>query len=617
MKIKDIKNPQFLKKMNTWELQELSKDIREFLIDSVSNTGGHLSSNLGVVELTIAIHKVFDSPKDKIIFDVSHQCYVHKILTGRAEKFDTLRQINGLSGFQKISESKYDVYEAGHSSTSLSAALGFAMARDMNEENYNVIAIIGDGSIGNGLCYEALNQIGSLKEKMIIVLNDNDMSISENVGALHNHLDKLRSAEGYENTKTTAKRIINKIPFLGKYIVVIIQKVKDSLKKLYLKEGFIFEELGIDYYGPINGHDFNELEKYFKRAKNAKGPVLIHVITEKGKGYKYAEEDKIGFWHGVEPFNKETGELLSVDKSKISWSEVICNSLNKQFKNNLVVITPAMETGSKLTKFREKHPHNFIDVGIAEEHALILANALSLEGKIPFISIYSSFLQRAYDEVVHDIARMNSHVILGIDRCGIVGSDGETHQGLFDITFLLPVPNIVLCSPKDADEADSLLKLAISHNGPIAIRYSKKKIDYPRNDIKDITFGTWEQITNGEDATLITYGDFVLESINIVNKLKEDGINIELVNARFLKPIDMNYFNKILNKNKPIFVYEESMKIGSLGSFLSTLTDKKINIFAIEDKFVMQGKREEILASLNLDNKSIYKSIKRTLTSKK
>ena len=613
MEVKDIKNPKFLKKLKEEELKELSSDIREFLIESVSKTGGHLSSNLGIVELTIALHKVFDAPKDKIIFDVSHQSYVHKILTGRAPKFDTLRQMNGLSGFQKRSESEYDAYEAGHSSTSLSAALGMAIARDMNKEKYNVIALIGDGSIGNGLCYEALNQIGSLKEKIIIILNDNNMSISQNVGALHNHLDRLRSAEGYENTKTTTKKILNKIPLIGKFLVRLIQKIKTSLKKIYLKDGFIFEELGIDYYGPINGHDFVELEKYLKQAKNAKGPVLIHVITEKGKGYKYAEEDTTGSWHGVGPFNKETGEFLGADKTKISWSEVISNALNKYFQKDLVVITPAMETGSKLTNFRKNHPHNFIDVGIAEEHALILANSLGVEGKIPFVSIYSSFLQRGYDEVVHDIARMNTHVILGIDRCGIVGSDGETHQGLFDITFLLPIPNMVICSPKDANEAEALLKLAINHNGPIAIRYSRKKIDYPTSDLKEIKFGSWDKITSGSDATLITYGDFVLEAMDIVEKLKNDGINIELVNARFIKPIDKVYFDKIIKKNKPIFVYEESMKIGSLGSYLRTITNKDITIFAIEDEFVMQGKREEILKSLNLDTNSIYQKIKEKL----
>lgn len=617
MEVTDIKNPKFLKKLKKNQLIDLASSIREFLIEKVSINGGHLSSNLGVVELTIALHKVFDCPRDKIIFDVSHQCYTHKILTGRAKCFDKLRKKDGLSGFQKMSESIYDAYEAGHSSTSLSAAAGYAMARDLNREKYNVIAVIGDGSIGNGLCYEALNQIGNNKTKVIIILNDNNMSISKNVGALHNHFDKLRSGQGYEKTKSNIKYIINKIPFIGNNIVKGIAFLKSSLKKMYIKEGFIFEELGIDYYGPINGHDFDELQLYLSQAKKAKGPVVIHVITEKGKGYKYAEEDGTGVWHGVGPFNKETGEFLKDNSGQITWSEVMCNCLMRQFQKNLIVITPAMEFGSKLTKFHLAHPNNFIDVGIAEEHALILANAMSLENKIPYVAIYSSFLQRGYDEIVHDIARMNSHVIIGIDRCGIIGADGETHQGLFDVTFLLPIPNIVIATPKDSVEAANILAAAIDFNGPFTIRYSKKKIDYKKEDIKKIEIGSWEQVTNGKDATLITYGDFVNEAKYIVDKLKKDNIEIELVNARFIKPIDEEYFKSITDKNRPIFVYEESMKIGSLGSYLKSITDNTIEIFAVEDSFILQGKRDEILRDLSLDVESIYQKIKHKLMKNK
>lgn len=613
MKVNDIKNPKFLKNLNQKQLTNLASDIREFIIDKVSKTGGHLSSNLGVVELTIMLHKVFNTPKDKIIFDVSHQAYTHKILTGRASKFDSLRQIDGLSGFQKRSESVYDSYEAGHSSTSISAALGFAMARDMNHEKYEVIAVIGDGSIGNGLCYEALNQIGSSKSKVIIILNDNNMSISKTCGALHVHLDKLRSASGYENTKNNTKKLLFKIPGIGNFLVRNIKRLKNSIKKFYIKEGFIFEELGLDYYGPINGHDFNELEKYLIRAKKNKGPVILHVITTKGKGYKYAQEDSSGSWHGTSPFDIETGKMIKSNDGKMQWSEVISNNLMRLFNKELVVITPAMETGSKLTKFKNAHPNNFIDTGMAEEHALLLANAMSLENKIPFVSIYSTFLQRGYDEIVHDIARMNSHVILGIDRAGIVGDDGETHQGLFDITFLLPIPNMIIASPKDSIEAANILKTAMKTKSPFAIRYSRGKVNYIEADISEIEVGSWERITEGKDATLITYGDFVNESLDIVDKLKKDGINIELVNARFIKPIDKVYFNRILSKNKPIFVYEESMKIGSLGSYLKTKTNKSIIIYAIEDEFVYQGKRNELLDRLNLSSKDIYKKIKKEL----
>ncbi len=613
MKITDIKDPKFLKKLNEKELIKLSSDIREFLIDNVSKTGGHLSPNLGVVELTIALHRVFNTPKDKIIFDVSHQSYVHKILTGRASRFDTLRQKDGLSGFQKRSESIYDAYEAGHSSTSLSAALGMALARDMNNEKFNVVAVIGDGSIQNGLCYEALNQIGSTQSKVIIVLNDNDMSISKAAGAFHNHLDRLRISKGYEGTKTKTKNVLYKIPYIGKYLVNSVHKIKHFIKKAYTKEGFLFEELGIDYLGPINGHDFKKLEKYLKKAKEAPEPVLIHVITQKGKGYRYAEEDTTGKWHGIGPFNKQTGEAIKADDGKISWSEVISSSLDRLFNDDLVVITPAMETGSKLTNFKNKHPKNFIDVGMAEEHALVLANAMSLEGKIPFVSIYSSFLQRGYDEVVHDIARMNSHVIIGIDRAGIVGADGETHQGLFDITFLLPIPNMIISAPKDSIEAANLIRTAMHTNSPFAIRYSRNSIDYFKTDIKKLKVGSWETVMEGNDATLITYGDFVNESIPLINKFQKQGINIELVNARFLKPIDEECFKRICSKNKPIFVYEESMEIGSLGSYLKTITNKDITIFGVKDKFVLQGQRSELLEELELDIPSIYVKIKEVL----
>jgi len=611
MNIVDIKDPKFLKQLNKRELEELSAGIREFLIEKISKTGGHLSSNLGVVELTISIHKVFDSPKDKIIFDVSHQSYVHKILTGRAKYFDTLRQYDGLSGFQKMSESIHDAYEAGHSSTSLSAALGYAIGRDMKKESNHVIAVIGDGSIGNGLCYEALNHIGETNTKLIIILNDNNMSISKNVGALHNHLDKIRSKSKYKNAKDKTKEILSKIPAVGKILYKFTSNIKSSIKKLYIKEGFIFEELGINYFGPINGHDFDELELYLNAAKKTEGPVLIHVITEKGKGFKFAENDKDGKWHGVGAFDPITGVINSSDDGLTSWSEVVSDSLIRLMNKDIVVITPAMTGGSKLGKFKQMFPNNFIDVGIAEEHSLVLANGLSLEGKIPFVSIYSSFLQRGYDEVLHDIARMNTHVIIGIDRCGIVGADGETHQGVFDLTFLLPIPNLIIATPKDSTECTSLIKTAINTKAPFCIRYSRGKVQYVKEKPKNIQVGTWERVSFGEDATLITYGDFVNESVEIVERLKKDNINVELVNARFLKPIDENYFKEIVKKNKPIFVYEESMEVGSLGSYLKTFSDVKISIFGIPDLFVRQGKREELLEDLELDINSVYKKIKK------
>lgn len=614
MKLEEIENPKFLKKLNNNELKKLSSDIRNYLIEKVSKTGGHLSSNLGIVELTIMLHKVFNPPKDKIVFDVSHQSYVHKILTGRAKEFDNLRKINGLSGFTKMNESIYDAYEAGHSSTSLSAALGLALGRDMNGKKNNVIAVIGDASIGNGLAYEALNQIGTSKTKLIIILNDNNMSISKNVGALHNHLDKLRNKKSYLNVKDKTKKILNKTK-IGRNISFKLKNLKESIKKIYMKDGFIFEEFGIDYYGPINGHDFEELELYLNIAKKSRKPVLIHVITEKGKGYKFAEEDTSGIYHGVSPFDPSVGIINTSNSELMSWSEIITNSLIRQMEKDIIAITPAMANGSKLTKFSKLYPKNFIDVGIAEEHAVVLANGLSLERKIPIVFIYSSFLQRAYDEVLHDVARMNSHVILCIDRCGIVGEDGETHQGLFDLTFLLPIPNLIISTPSNSIEAECLLKTSIVNKVPFCIRYSKAKVMNLKCKKDDkIEIGKWIKISEGNDATLITYGDFLNEIKPVVDRLNEEGIHIELVNALFQKPIDKEYFKKIISKNKKIFVYEESMIVGSLGSYLKTLTNQDIIIYGVKDSFVLQGSRNEVLKMLELDDESIYYKIKKEMS---
>ena len=619
MDIKNIKNPKFLKKLKINELEILSNDIRKYIIDSVSKTGGHLSSNLGIVDLTIAIHKVFNSPKDKIIFDVSHQCYTHKILTGRAQLFSKLRQLDGLSGFQKREESEHDCYEAGHSSTSLSAALGMALARDKQGKNENIIAIIGDGSMGNGLAYEALNHIGSTKTKLIIILNDNEMSISKNVGGLHNNLDKIRSNYKYNNAKDKTKDILNKVPFIGTKLRIIITNFKSSIKKLYLKEGFLFEELGIKYYGPINGHDYKELISYLNMAKKETEPVLIHVITEKGKGYLPSEQDNLGSWHGVGPFDIETGKFIKKEDNLVTWSEVISNHLIELTNRNkdIMVITPAMAGGSKLLKYKELYPNNFIDVGIAEEHALVLANGMSIQGLIPFVSIYSTFLQRGYDQVIHDIARMNTHVIIGIDRAGIVGEDGETHQGIYDLTFLLPIPNLIISTPKDSIEAGNLLYTAVLSKRPFAIRYSKDKLKYCKEKYQVIPIGSWEILEKGKDAVLITYGSLINKAKKIKENLSKE-IDLSIVNARYQKPIDENLFKEILKEHKNIYIYEETTYINSLGSYLVNYANKEnyqgnIHIFAIKDEFIKQGKKEEILSLLELDELSITKKIKKII----
>ncbi|MDD6388654.1 MAG: 1-deoxy-D-xylulose-5-phosphate synthase [Bacilli bacterium] len=613
MEIGNIKNPSFLKKMSVFELEELSRNIRNFLIDKISITGGHLSSNLGIVDLTIAIHKVFNAPKDKIIFDVGHQSYTHKILTGRAHEFDKLRQYNGLSGFQKMSESIYDCYEAGHSSTSLSAALGYAIARDLDKKKHNVVAIIGDGSIGNGLAYEALNHIGSLNTKLIVILNDNEMSISKNVGAIHNTLDKIRS--NFKNEK------IKKVPYLGKKIKSGTKLIKESFKKIYMKEGYLFEEFGFTYYGPINGHDYDEMISYLEMAKKSNRPVLLHVITEKGKGYKYAESDIEGIWHGISPFDKETGIIKSKNDGLISWSEVISNHLIDIAKTNkdIVAITPAMANGSKLNKFKEIYKDRFIDVGIAEEHALVMANSMAIAGKKPFVSIYSTFLQRGYDQVFHDIARMDSNVVIGIDRAGIVGEDGETHQGLYDIAFLNHIPNMIIAAPKNSSEAKGILEFAFNSKHPFAIRYSKQRIEY-NNESLVISDYSWEEIKKGSDAVIITYGDFVNNAKIIVNNLKKDKLNIGIINARFIKPIDTSMLDKIIKAKKPIIVYEEACLIGSLGSMISSYivnSNTKIKCFGIKDTFVKQGKYDIIIKKLGLDVDTMTSNIKEFLGGKK
>ena len=616
MEIQNIKNPKFLKKMNNKNLILLSNDIRKFLIENISKTGGHLSSNLGIVDLTIAIHKVFNAPKDKVIFDVGHQCYTHKILTGRANKFDTLRKYKGISGFQSRKESIYDSYEAGHSSTSLSAALGMAMARDIDKKDYNVIAVIGDGSIGNGIAYEALNHIGDTDTKLIIILNDNEMSISKNVGGLHNTLDKIRSDKVYKEAKNKTKNVLKVLPF-GDVLTRELDNIKESFKKIYLKEGFVFEEFGLKYYGPINGHDYNEMITYLNIAKKEKKPVLLHVITEKGKGYKYAENDIIGAWHGVGPFNIKTGEFNKKNKDLISWSEVISNDLIKLTNKDkdIMVITPAMTTGSKLLKYKELYPKNFIDVGIAEEHALVLANALALSGKKPFVSIYSTFLQRGYDELLHDIARMNSNVVIGIDRCGIAPGDGISHQGIYDISMMMSIPNMTIMAPKDSVEAYNMLNTAFNNNGPFAIRYSKENIKYVENEAENIPIGSWDILSKGTDGYLISYGDFLDNALEIKKLLKKDNINLEVINARFIKPIDKTMWKNIIKKDKPIFVYEESTLIGSLGNYLSLkITNKNLKnniyVFAIEDKFVEHGDKDSLLKELHLDIDYVYDKIK-------
>ena len=611
-----IKNPDFLKKLNNKELQALASDMRSFIIENVSKTGGHLSANLGVVELTIALLKVFDAKKDKILFDVGHQCYPYKILTGRASKFNTLRKMEGISGFQDINESKYDVFEAGHSSTSISTALGMSLARDINKDNYEVISIIGDGSIGNGLAYEALNQIGDLKSKQIIIINDNQMSISENVGAIHNALDNLRSAKGYRNIKEGTKKVLLKT-FIGRFIFKILDKIKRTLKRFYLRKGKIFSDFDIEYFGPINGHDFNELVTYFKIAKNENKPVILHVITQKGKGYKPAEEDSIGVYHGLGSFNIETGKVIKSEKP--SYSKIMSDSLYEYAKKDkdIIAITPGMCFGSNLYNFKDNLNSQYIDVGIAEEHALLVANGLALSGKKPYVFIYSTFLQRGYDEIIHDIGRMNSNVTLLIDRAGLVPSDGASHQGLLDIAMLSNIPNIVITSPRSANEANNLIYTSLNHNGPFAIRFPKITLDYSAHNKEELEIGKWNTLRKGNDLVIITYGDLVDKALSIADKLSSK-LDIMVINALFIIPYDESLLDYLIKLNKPIIVYEEALSSSSLGIMVQNYLyennfKNKVYIKGIDNMYLTHASRDELLKICKLDENSMINFINKKI----
>lgn len=613
-RIENITSPGFLKDLSNEELGNLGKDIRDFIIENVSETGGHLSSNLGITDLTIAMLKVFDINKDKIIFDVGHQTYAYKILTGRAKMFKNLRKLGGLNGFQKKSESKYDFYEAGHSSTSLSVGLGFAIARDLDKKDYNVVCVIGDGSISNGVSYEALNHIGSLNTRLIIILNDNEMSISKNVGAMHNFLDSVRAGKSYNNAKKSTKNILNRTKF-GSKIADFINTLKNNFKMLYVKKGSLFTSLGFEYFGPIDGEDYNEMIKYLNMVKKVNKPVILHVITKKGYGYIHAENDPETF-HGIGPFNIDSGTPKKVNNLP-SYSEIISSYVLNYAKKDkdIIVITPAMESGSKLSLLKEKLPNQFIDVGINEEHALLLASSLAENNKKPICFMYSTFLQRGYDEIVHDIARMKEHVIICVDRAGFVSNDGETHQGLFDIPMLLSIPNLIITMPSCPKEADNLLSLAIKGKNPFVIRYPKINLKYDFTQKEDIIIGSWNVLRSGEDGVIITYGDFVNRAINVCENLEKDNISLTIINARFLKPIDEKILTKVLKYYKKVFIYEESIEGQSLDSIILFFANKlntknDFYIYNVPDKFMFTASREELIKINELDSNSIYEKIK-------
>lgn len=614
MHVYDISGPADIRQLSIKELEALAAEIRAFLIESISRTGGHLSSNLGIVELTLALHVVFDSPRDRILFDVGHQSYVHKILTGRARQFSTLRQYKGLSGFQKRHESEHDCWEAGHSSTSLSAALGMAVARDLNGEHYHIVPVIGDGAMASGMSMEALNQIGGEERNMIIIFNDNSMSISRNVGAMDVAFTRLRTSRSYTTLKNDLQQGLSTSRF-GRSLLKGMKNFKNAIKDNVVDTS-IFGEFNLDYIGPINGHDLSELIKVLKVAKQHKGPIVVHVLTKKGKGYPYAENDKEGAWHGVAPFDPNSGKpLAALPAGHCSWSEAIARILCDLARDDrdIVAITPAMKAGAKLDGFAREFPQRFFDCGIAEEHAMTFAAGLAASGKRPFISVYSSFLQRAYDQINHDVARMKLPVVIGIDRCGLVGEDGETHHGVFDITMLHAIPNLIMAQPKDVQEARALMKTAFSCAQPFCIRYPRGSVPYTKEEGETAPVGTWTRWAPQREARVcvISYGSDI---DRIISKVRANDMPVEIVNARYFKPLDEAMLDDILYRSIPVIVYESDMLDGGLSSaILQYINDHRICCHLIRigigDHYVEQGSIPQLRRAEKIDMNTLFKEL--------
>lgn len=614
MYLEKVNSPEDLKKLDLKKLEVLAGEIREFLIKSVSETGGHLASNLGVVELTMALHYCFSVPRDKIVWDVGHQAYTHKILTKRKDKFDTLRKINGLSGFPNPSESEYDSFNAGHSSTSIAAAMGLAKARDLNNGNYNVIAVLGDGAMTGGMVYEALNNAGRNNTKLCIILNDNQMSISKNVGAMSNYLNELITAQKYMQTKSNIQNKLSKSA-RGNRLYDVLDKTKDSLKN-FLMPSSMFEQLGIKYVGPIDGHDLPKLIHVLNRIKRINRPVLLHVITKKGKGYAPAENAP-SIYHGVGKFNPETGIKLNQNK-KLTYSDAFGDELVKLAAENskICAVTAAMPTGTGLTQFGKCYPKRFFDVGIAEEYGVTFSAGLAKGGYIPVFAVYSTFLQRGYDQIIHDVCIHNLHVIFAIDRAGIVGDDGETHQGIFDISFLAHIPNLTVMAPKNEIELREMLRFAVDHNGPVAIRYPRgaaSQIMLAKNS--KMEYGKAEYIYSGNDIALVSYGAMMDITAEVYNKLLKIGCSPAIINARFSSPIDKDMIKDLADNYKYIFTLEDNIYSAGFGCLLNqrlSETDSKnyiIRNFALPDTYIEHGSRDLLFKKYCLDAESIYNDI--------
>ncbi len=618
MELRNVKSPEDIRNLSVRELEDLAQQIRTAIIETVSKTGGHLAASLGTVELTLALHSVFDTPRDKIVWDVGHQTYAHKLITGRYDRFHTLRQFGGLSGFPKRSESPYDVYDTGHAAGSISYALGLAKARDLNAEDYNIVVVIGDGALTSGLAFEGLNNAGELKTPLIVVLNDNSMSISENVGGISKYLTLLRLAPAYRSAKARIEKILDHIP-TGPSTISLLRRFKGSLKYFLFPEAW-FEALGFRYYGPVDGHDIAGLKRVLAEAKALKEPVLIHAVTQKGKGYSFAMEQPEKF-HGPGPFNAQTGEIVK-EPAPPTYSQVLGQSLVKFAENNrkIVAITAAMTDGTGLKPFKAKFPERFYDVGIAESHAVTFAAGLAQGGMIPVVCIYSTFLQRAYDQIVEDVCLQNLKVIFAIDRAGIVGQDGETHHGQFDISYLRHIPGLTVMAPKDERELINMLWTALSIDGPCAIRYPRGcGVGVPVEDAFDspevLDVGKAEVLCRGEDINILALGSMVYPAIEACEKLAQKDISAGVVNARFVVPFDLDTVTDLLRK-APLLVVEENVQDGGFGEMVANAVgfgQDKIHKLALPKQFIPHGSQDRLRSVYGLDVPGIVAQVKKLL----
>lgn len=612
--LQKVNEPKDLKKLSHQELNRLAQELREQMIEVVSKNGGHLASNLGVVELTLALHTVYDSPQDKIIWDVGHQCYVHKLVTGRLVQFPTLRCFGGISGFPKRAESPHDIVETGHSSTSISVALGLALARDLNREKHHVVAVIGDGAMTGGMAFEALNHAGSQRVNFTVILNDNEMSIAQNVGGLSAYLSRVRTDPHYTRTKEDIEFLMKKIPAIGSTVFKTMDRVKSSLKYL-LVSGMLFEELGFTYLGPIDGHNIALLQEVLKKARNYKGPVLVHVITKKGKGYKPAEENP-SLFHGVGPFEPKTGQVAPGGNR--SYTDVFADKIcaMAEVDPRVVAITAAMPDGTGLSGFARRYPSRFVDVGIAEQHAVTMASGMARAGYRPVVAVYSTFLQRAYDQVVHDVCLPNLPVLFAIDRAGLVGEDGETHHGVFDLSMLRHIPNMTVLMPKDYSEMEQMLDFSLELPGPVAIRYPRGAFGaLPVTLVSPLALGKGEVLRDGRDVTIIALGPMLHEALKAQAELHSVGISAAVINPRFVKPLDHELLQVYAARTGSIITVEEHTLQGGLGSaVLETLTRynirTEVRCLGIGDQFVPHGNRSKLLSLCRLTVQDIVAAAK-------